>query len=237
MEAVVRPHNAGMRMLLVEDDAMIGEVVLDALRAEHHAVDWVRDGAMALTALATAPYDLLLLDLGLPRQDGLSVLRQLRADHQRLPVLIATARDAVADRVAGLDAGADDYIVKPYDLDELLARVRALLRRADGRAEPAYEWGEVRIVPSTREVTLRGQPVQLSAREWAVLEPLLARPGRVLSRQQLEDKLYAWRDEVSSNAVEVYIHGVRKKLGAGLIENVRGLGYLVPAAPPRGEGV
>ena len=152
-------------------------------------------------------------------------------------MLIATARDAVADRVAGLDAGADDYIVKPYDLDELLARIRALRRRADGRAEPAYEWGDVRIVPATRQVTLRGQPVALSAREWAVLEPLLARPGRVLSRQQLEDKLYSWRDDISSNAVEVYIHGVRKKLGAGLIENVRGLGYLVPAAPPRGEGV
>ena len=216
-----------MRMLLVEDDAMIGEVVLDALRAEHHAVDWVRDGEMALTALATAPYDLLLLDLGLPRKDGLAVLRSLRARGQRLPGLIATARDA----------GADDYIVKPYDLDELLARIRALRRRADGRAEPAYEWGDVRIVPATRQVTLRGQPVALSAREWAVLEPLLARPGRVLSRQQLEDKLYSWRDDISSNAVEVYIHGVRKKLGAGLIENVRGLGYLVPAAPPRGEGV
>ena len=131
---------------------------------------------------------------------------------------------------SGLDAGADDYIVKPYDLDELLARVRALLRRAHGRAEPAYEWGPVRIVPATREVTLAGQPVQLSAREWAVLEPLLARPGRVLSRQQLEDKLYAWGEEISSNAVEVYIHGVRRKLGAGLIENVRGLGYLVPTA-------
>ena len=183
---------------------------------------------MAETALATTDYDLLLLDLGLPRQDGLAVLRGLRARRQRLPVLIATARDAVGQRVAGLDAGADDYIVKPYDLDELLARIRALLRRADGRAEPAYEWGDVRIVPATREVTLRGVPVQLSAREWAVLEPLLARPGRVLSRQQLEDKLYSWRDEVSSNAVEVYIHGVRKKLGAGLIENQRGLGYRVP---------
>ena len=217
-----------MRILLAEDDTMIGEIVLDALRAEHYAVDWVKDGAMAETALATTDYDLLLLDLGLPRQDGLAVLRGLRARRQRLPVLIATARDAADQRVAGLDAGADDYIVKPYDLDELLARIRALLRRADGRAEPAYEWGDVRIVPATREVTLRGVPVQLSAREWAVLEPLLARPGRVLSRQQLEDKLYSWRDEVSSNAVEVYIHGVRKKLGAGLIENQRGLGYRVP---------
>jgi len=217
-----------MRILLAEDDTMIGEVVLDALRAEGWAVDWVKDGAMAETALATAHYDLLLLDLGLPRKDGLEVLRALRAHKQRLPVLIATARDAVPQRVAGLDAGADDYIVKPYDLDELLARIRALLRRADGRAEPVYEWGEVTINPSTREVTLAGQPVSLSAREWAVLEPLLARPGRVLSRAQLEEKLYSWRDDISSNAVEVYIHGVRKKLGAGLIENQRGLGYRVP---------
>ncbi len=221
-----------MRILLAEDDVMIGEVVLDTLRAEGYAVDWVKDGAMAETALATADYDLLLLDLGLPRKQGLEVLRGLRARKQRLPVLIATARDAVAERIAGLDAGADDYLVKPYDLDELLARVRALLRRAAGRAEPVYEWGQVRITPATREVTLAGQPVPLSAREWAVLEPLLARPGRVLSRAQLEEKLYAWRDDVNSNAVEVYIHGVRKKLGAGLIQNQRGLGYLVPVQEP-----
>ena len=219
-----------MRILLAEDDAMIGEVVHDALRAEGHAADWVRDGTQADTALASTDYDLLLLDLGLPRLSGLQVLRALRGRGQRLPVLIATARDAVAERVAGLDAGADDYIVKPYDLDELLARIRALLRRAHGRAEPAYVWGTVRIVPATREVTLAGQPVQLSAREWAVLEPLLARPGRVLSRQQLEDKLYGWGDEVSSNAVEVYIHGLRKKLGPELVLNVRGVGYLVPKA-------
>lgn len=224
-----------MRILLVEDDSMIGEVVHDALRGEHHAVDWVRDGAQAETALAGTDYDLLVLDLGLPRKSGLEVLRALRARGQRLPVLIATARDAVAERVAGLDAGADDYVVKPYDLDELLARVRALLRRAQGRAEPVYEWGDVRLVPSTHEATRAGVPVPLSAREWAVLEPLIARPGRVLSRQQLEDKLYPWGEEVSSNTVEVHIHGVRRKLGAGLIENVRGLGWLVPQAP-REEG-
>lgn len=217
-----------MRILLAEDDTMIGEVVLDTLRAEGYAVDWIKDGAMADAALATADYDLMVLDLGLPRKEGLEVLRGLRARKSRLPVLITTARDAVAQRVAGLDAGADDYLVKPYDLEELLARVRALVRRAAGRAEPVYAWGDVRITPATREVTLAGQPVTLSAREWAVLEPLLARPGRVLSRTQLEEKLYAWRDDVNSNAVEVYIHGVRKKLGAGLIQNVRGLGYLVP---------
>ena len=222
---------SAMRILLVEDDQMIGEVVLDALRAESWAVDWVKDGAMAQTALATGDYDLVLLDLGLPQVDGLQVLREMRARKMRTPVLIATARDAIADRVAGLDAGADDYIIKPYDLDELLARIRALVRRASGRAEPEYVWGPVRIVPATREAFVDGRPVALSAREWAVLEPLIARPGRVLSRAQLEEKLYSWRDDISSNAVEVYIHGVRKKLGADLIQNVRGLGYLVPADP------
>ena len=217
-----------MRILLVEDDQMIGEVVLDALRAESWAVDWVKDGAMAQTALATASSVLVLLDLGLPKLVGLSVLRDLRARQLRTPVLVATARDAIADRVAGLDAGADDYIIKPYDLDELFARIRALVRRASGRAEPEYLWGTVRIVPATREAFVAGKPVHLSAREWAVLEPLIARPGRVLSRAQLEESLYSWRDDISSNAVEVYIHGVRKQLGADLIQNVRGLGYLVP---------
>ncbi|MDP3250503.1 MAG: response regulator transcription factor [Hydrogenophaga sp.] len=217
-----------MRLLLVEDDTMIGEAVLDLLRAEHYAVDWVRDGEMALTAAKSLQYDLVLLDLGLPRRDGLEVLRELRARKDRVPVLIATARDSVQQRVQGLDAGADDYILKPYDLDELLARIRALLRRASGRAEPVYEHMGVSINTATREVSAQGKPVVLSAREWAVLEPLIARPGLVLSREQLEEKLYGWKDDVSSNAVEVYIHGVRKKLGAGLIVNVRGVGYMVP---------
>ena len=217
-----------MRLLLVEDDTMIGEAVLDQLRAEDYAVDWVRDGEMALTALKTQTYDLVLLDLGLPRQDGLEVLRTLRARKLRVPVLIATARDSVEQKVQGLDAGADDYILKPYDLDELLARIRALVRRAAGRAEPVYEYKGVSICPATREVSVAGEPVVLSAREWAVLEPLLARPGLLLSRPQLEEKLYGWKDDISSNAVEVYIHGVRKKLGADLIQNVRGLGYMVP---------
>jgi two-component system OmpR family response regulator len=209
---------------------MIGESVLDLLRAEQYAVDWVRDGDAADTALRTQDYDLVLLDLGLPRQDGLSVLRRLRARRSRVPVLIATARDALAQRVEGLDAGADDYVVKPYEMDELLARIRALLRRASGRAEPVYEHQGVCINPATREVTVNGEPVVLSGREWAVLEPLLARPGMVLSRAQLEEKLYDWKHEISSNAVEVYIHGLRKKLGADLIQNVRGVGYLVPRA-------
>ena len=238
-----------MRLLLVEDDPMIGETVLDLLRAEHYAVDWVRDGDMADTALLDHAYDLVVLDLGLPRRDGLSVLRTLRARLDRTPVLIATARDimqgaaepmvrldvpliveAKPDRIAGLDAGADDYVLKPYDLDELLARIRALLRRAAGRAEPVYEHQGVSINPVTREVTAGGEPVVLSAREWAVLEPLLARPGMVLSRSQLEEKLYGWKDGISSNAVEVYIHGLRKKLGADVIRNVRGVGYMVPRA-------
>ncbi len=217
-----------MRLLLVEDDPMIGEAVRDLLRAERYAVDWATDGDMADAALSTQAYDLVLLDLGLPRRDGLAVLRSLRARKDRTPVLIATARDGVAQRVQGLDAGADDYVLKPYDLEELLARIRALLRRAAGRAEPVYEHQGVSVTPATREVRVQGQPVALSAREWAVLEALIARPGTVLSRQQLEDKLYGWGGEISSNAVEVYIHGLRKKLGAHLVLNVRGLGYMVP---------
>ena len=219
-----------MHLLLVEDDAMIGEAVLDALRAAHYAVDWVRDGAMADTALSNSTYDLVLLDLGLPQRDGLDVLRALRARGQVVPVLVATARDAVTDRIAGLDAGADDYVVKPYDIDELQARIRALLRRDAGQAGPTYSQHGVSLNPATHEATRDGKPVPLSAREWAVLEPLIARPGVVFSRSQLEEKLFSWKDDVSSNAVEVYIHGVRKKLGADLIQTVRGLGYLVPRA-------
>lgn len=217
-----------MRLLLVEDDIMIGESVLDLLRAEQYAVDWVKDGKTADTTLLTGSYDLVLLDLKLPGKNGLEVLRDLRARRDRVPVLIATARDAVEQRIEGLDAGADDYVLKPYDVQELLARIRALLRRASGRAEPVFEYREVSINPVTREVTVAGQPVVLSSREWAVLEPLLARPGLVLSRAQLEEKLYSWKDEISSNAVEVYIHGLRKKLGAEFIRNVRGVGYMVP---------
>lgn len=217
-----------MRLLLVEDDAMIGEAVLQVLRAEHYAVDWVRDGAMADAALKSEHYDLVLLDLGLPRRDGLDVLRALRQRRATVPVLVATARDGVADRIAGLDAGADDYVLKPYDIDELLARIRALLRRSAGRGEPVFEHKGVSLNPATREATLQGQPVSLSAREWAVLEALIARPGALLSRAQLEEKLFSWKDDISSNAVEVYVHGVRKKLGNDFIQTVRGLGYVVP---------
>ena len=221
-----------MRLLLVEDDPMIGESVLDLLRADGYAVDWVKDGEIADATLDTQSYDLVLLDLGLPKRDGLAVLRRLRARKNRTPVLIATARDALEQRVQGLDMGADDYIVKPYEIDELLARIRALIRRASGRAEPVYEHLGVSIDPVTREVLVGGHAVSLVAREWAILEQLLARPGVVLSRKQLEDKLYSWKDEVSSNAVEVYIHGLRKKLGTHLIQNVRGVGYMIPKVGP-----
>jgi DNA-binding response OmpR family regulator len=217
-----------MRILLVEDDAMIGQAVLEVLRTEHYATDWVRDGEAAQAALVAERYDLVLLDLGLPRADGLSVLRALRARRDPVPVLVATARDAVGDRVAGLDAGADDYIVKPYDTDELLARVRALLRRSAGRGEPIISHKGLELNPATREATLQGEPLSLSPREWALLEPMLQRPGVVFSKAQLEQKLYSWKEDISSNAVEVYVHGLRKKLGADFIRTVRGLGYVVP---------
>jgi two-component system, OmpR family, response regulator len=217
-----------MRLLLVEDDPMIGETVVDLLRAEHHAVDWVRDGASADTALRSGTHDAVILDLGLPDRDGLTVLKALRARGSRVPVLIATARDAVAQRIAGLDAGADDYLLKPYDLDELLARIRALTRRSAGRTDAVYTRGAVTVDLASREARVDGRAVTLSGREWAVLESLLMRPGAILSRAQLEEKLYAWGEEVSSNAIEVYVHGLRRKLGADLVETVRGVGYRVP---------
>ncbi len=221
-----------MRLLLVEDDPMIGESVLDLLRDEGYAVDWVKDGELADSTLDAQSYDLVLLDLGLPKRDGLAVLGRLRDRKDRTPVLIATARDALEQRVKGLDMGADDYIVKPYEIEELLARIRALIRRASGRAEPTYEYAGLRIDPITREVLADGQAITLLAKEWAILEQLLARPGVVMSRKQLEDKLYSWKDEISSNAIEVYIHGLRKKLGPHMIQNVRGVGYKVPKSAP-----
>jgi two-component system OmpR family response regulator len=226
-----------MRILLIDNDIVLGESVFNALRGERYAVDWVKENEMVLTALGTVAYDLVLFNLALSHEDGLTLLREMRAARYLMPVLVTAARGAVIDRVIGLDAGADDYLVKPYDLAELLARVRALLRRGGAQmVEQAYTWGEVRVVPATHEATVSGQTVLLSAREWAVLELLVARPGRVLSRQQLEEKLYSWRDGINSNAVEVYIHGVRKKLGSDLIQTVRGLGYLVPVAPRDEDG-
>jgi DNA-binding response OmpR family regulator len=217
-----------MRLLLVEDDAMVGDAVREGLRQDGYAVDWVRDGAAAEAALAANPYALVLLDLGLPKKDGVAVLRTLRARRDALPVLVITARDTVQQRVDGLDAGADDYLVKPFDLDELSARVRALLRRAAGRIAPAIEHGPLRIDPATREVKLRGAAVSLSAREYALVEALTERPGIVLSRAQLEERLYGWGEEVSSNAIEVHIHNLRRKLGEDTVHNVRGVGYTIP---------
>lgn len=214
-----------MRLLLVEDDPMIGEGVRTGLRAEGFTVDWVRDGRAAELACDTTPYDLMLLDLGLPRKEGLAVLASLRAAGRRLPVLVVTARDAVADRVKGLNEGADDYLVKPFDLDELVARVHALLRRSAGRAEPLLRHGALSMNPVTREVFVDARPVALSAREFALLQALMERPSAVLSVAQLQDKVWGFDEEVASNAVEVHIHALRRKLGAERIRNVRGVGY------------
>ena len=216
-----------MRVLLAEDDPMIGASVRHGLGQDGFAVDWVEDGRAAELALAEGVHDALVLDLGLPKRTGLEVLGAMRKSGDSRPVLVLTARDAVADRVAGLDAGADDYVVKPFDLNELAARLRALLRRGSGRAGRLLASGDVEIDPSTREVRLKGEPVAVSPREFALLEALLTRPGVILSRAQLEDKLYGWSDPVESNAVEVHIHSLRKKLGADFIRNVRGVGWMV----------
>jgi two-component system response regulator QseB len=207
---------------------MIATGMRKALRTDGWAVDWVQDGAAAMVAADGESYDLMLLDLGLPKRDGIDVLRSLRAKRWKVPVLIMTARDAVAERVKGLDAGADDYLIKPFDLDELGARMRALVRRHVGRTDTVIRAGAVTVNPATREVTLDGAGVALSAREFALLDALIARPGAVLSKSQLEEKIYGWGEEIGSNAVEVYIHALRKKLGADLIRNVRGLGYMIP---------
>ena len=212
-----------MRILVVEDDDMIGEGVVDFLESEDYAVDWVRDGQSAILAMKTTPFSLVILDLGLPGKDGLQVLHEIRARRDPTPVLVTTARDTVEDRVKGLDSGADDYLVKPYDLDELSARVRALLRRSAGRADPVI----LRISPATREVTFNGEPVILSSKEYALLAALAERQGVVWSRSQLEEKLYNWDNTVGSNAIEVHIHHLRKKLSDSAIKTVRGVGYLL----------
>jgi two-component system response regulator QseB len=220
-----------MRVLLAEDDAMIGAAVRDRLRGQGFAVDWVRDGRAADAALAGDVYDLLLLDLGLPGREGLAVLKALRGRGSTLPVVILTARDAVDDRVAGLDAGADDYVVKPFDLKELEARLRAVLRRRAGSASSVIEHGRLSLDLASHELRHDGVPVPVSPREFALLHALLERPGRILSRAQLEERLYGWGEEVGSNVVEVHIHSLRRKLGADLIRNVRGVGYRIPEDP------
>lgn len=204
---------------------MVGTALRKGLQQEGHSVDWVRDGTAAEVALRANPYDLLVLDLGLPRRDGLVVLAELRARETSLPVIVITARDQLEDRVRGLDLGADDYLVKPFDLDELAARIRAVARRSAGRATPQITHGDVSLDPATHSVTLRGEPVAVSAREFALLLALMERPHAVLSRAQLEERLYGWDEEVASNAVEVHIHHLRRKLGEHFIRTVRGLGY------------
>jgi len=216
-----------MRVLLVEDDPLLGDAVQVGLAQAGFAVDWVRDGVAAEHAWRTEPYAAIVLDLGLPRLSGLVLLQRQRDAGDTLPVLILTARDAVEDRVKGLDSGADDYLIKPFDMDELAARLRALIRRMRGEASPLLRAGELQLDPAARQVFYRGHPVELSPREFAVLHELLRRPGRVLSRGQLEQSLYAWGDEIESNAIEVHIHHLRRKLDPGLIRTVRGVGYML----------
>ncbi len=217
-----------MRVLLVEDDRMIAEAVRTALTQDGHVTDWVTDGTAALSVLSHSQFDLVLLDLGLPRKDGLTVLRQVRERGDVTPVIIITARDDVRTRVSGRNSGADDYLVKPFNLEELAARMRAALRRSAGRGDALIEHGNIRINTVTREVQQAGEPVTLSAKEFAVLEALLLRPGAVLSRAQLEDRLYGFGEAVESNAVEVYVHALRRKLGSDAIRTQRGAGYFVP---------
>jgi two-component system, OmpR family, response regulator QseB len=216
-----------MRVLVVEDDPMIGRAVVAGLHEQGYAVDWVRDGAEAELALGNAVYDLALLDLALPRRDGLDVLKNVRRAKNDLPVLIITARDSVADRIAGLDSGADDYLVKPFDLDELLARTRAVIRRHGGRGQTEVGYGALKVDPVQRRVMFRGDDVDLSPREFAVLEALMKEPGAVVSRERLEDAVYGWGEEVGSNSIEVHVHHLRRKLAPELIRNVRGVGYRI----------
>ena len=216
-----------MRVLLVEDDLMIGEAVEQALKDAAYAVDRVRDGQSALTAVRAQSYDVVLLDLGLPKIDGLDVLQAIRASGNQVPLLIITARDAVDDRIRGLDLGSDDYVLKPFEMGELLARMRAVVRRKGGQASPVLSSGALSLDPATREATFHDTKVLLSAREFSLLQALMLRPGAILSRSELEDRIYGWNEEVESNVVEFMIHSLRKKLGSSVIRNVRGVGWMV----------
>ena len=216
-----------MRILLVEDDPELGDGLTVGLRQSGFAVDWLRDGHSADQALQTESFDFVVLDLGLPRLSGMEVLSRARSRGLSLPILILTARDATGDKVSGLDAGADDYLVKPIDLDELTARIRALTRRSAGRADPLLVHGELTVDPAAHRVTLAGQEIELSSREFSLLQMLLENAGRVLTRTQLEQSVYGWRDEPDSNALEVHIHHLRKKLGSELIRTLRGVGYTI----------
>lgn len=216
-----------MRLLLIEDDVALGEGIHQALAREGYTVDWLQDGSSALHALLSETFDAVVLDLGLPRMDGLEVLRRLRDSGATVPVLILTARDATEDRIAGLDAGADDYLIKPFDLAELKARLRALLRRSAGRARVVIEHAGICLDPSTQHVSYHGQPVLLTPKEYQLLHELLSPPGRVMTRDQLMQLLYGWNEEAESNTLEVHIHHLRKKFTSDLIRTIRGVGYLV----------
>lgn len=216
-----------MRVLLVEDDALLGKAVRTGLEQRGHAVDWVLDGAAAELAALTHDYAAMVLDLGLPKQDGMVLLKKLRANGNTLPVLIITARHEMADRVAGLDTGADDFIVKPFDLEELGARLRAVVRRAGGRASSELVHGPLKVNAAARTVTFGGQPMTVTAREFAILTQLLEHRGKVLSKQQLQEGLYSWTDEVESNTIEVHVHHLRRKLGRDLIKTIHGIGYMI----------
>jgi two-component system OmpR family response regulator/two-component system response regulator QseB len=223
-----------MRVLVVEDDPLLGDAVRAGLRQRGFDVDWVQDGVKAELALATETFAAVVLDLGLPRQDGLRLLGKERAKGNKVPVLVLTARDAIEERVKGFDTGADDYVVKPVDLDELAARLRALVRRASGQPAPVLELGELRVDPAARTVEFRGRRVELQAKEFTLLLELMLNAGRVLSREQIEARLYAWGEEVESNAVEVHVHHLRRKLAPALIRTVRGVGYVLPREPAHG---
>jgi two-component system, OmpR family, response regulator len=216
-----------MRVLLIEDDRMIGTAVAQALKDAAYAVDWVTDGKTALHVAETEAYELALLDLGLPKVDGREVLRRLRTPGRRVPVIIITARDGVEDRIDGLDLGADDYLTKPFEIRELLARMRAVLRREGSGSSPVLSNGKLNLDPATREASFLGETALLTAREFALMQALLARPGSILSRSELERQIYGWNEEVESNAIEFLIHMIRKKLGAAAIRNVRGMGWMV----------
>ncbi|MBD2837738.1 response regulator transcription factor [Pseudomonas sp. JM0905a] len=220
-----------MRLLLVEDDNALGAGVRAGLRQEGYTIDWLTDGASALHALQTEEFDLVILDLGLPRLDGLQVLQQLRAGGSTVPVLVLTARDATEDRILGLDAGADDYLVKPFDLNELKARLRALLRRSAGRPQVLIEHNGVVLDPASQQVSYQGSPVALTPKEYQLLHELLSQPGKVITRERLVQTLYGWDEEAESNTLEVHIHHLRKKLSSDLIRTVRGIGYLVDGRP------
>jgi two-component system response regulator QseB len=227
MPRTLQDDSNDMRILLVEDDHALGEGIRTALKPEGYTVDWLQDGASALHALSHESFELAILDLGLPRMDGLELLKRLRAAGNAVPVLVLTARDATTDRIAGLDAGADDYLVKPFDVAELKARLRALLRRSFNRPEPSLEYRGILLDPVNQQVSYQGTPINLPRKEFVLLHELIAQPGRVLTRDRLQQVLYGWGDEVESNALEVHIHHLRKKFFPELIRTVRGVGYLV----------